>query len=269
MRVLAAVDLGPETDVAIGEAAALAARVGGELAVVHALRAAPRSIFGWNAAAARAKLERLRQRADELVRARVEAIAGRLARVYVDEGPETSVIATRADVWGADVVVLGGWGHLGHGVLRHAHGDLLVAKPTVDAGPVLAAIDPSYKSHRALRVAAVEARQRGTTLEVARAVGFFETEVSYLVELGTPAIHALDRRTRDVARSRLAESLDALGIDATPEIVDPPAAAGIVHEAARIGAELVVVGHHERAIGRGVAEKVARTAPCSVLIVRE
>ena len=123
----------------------------------------------------------------------------------------------------------------------------------------------------AITAAAVEARRRGAQLAVVQAIGFLDVEASYLLELGTPAI--APPPVFDVAARELSECVARLQVKATCKVLDRPAAAAIVTEAASLGAELVVVGARGRTgLGRlvlgSVAEKVARTAPWSVLVVR-
>jgi nucleotide-binding universal stress UspA family protein len=73
----------------------------------------------------------------------------------------------------------------------------------------------------------------------------------------------------------LSKTIAGLGVTAECAVLDRSPAAAIVDEAERIGAELVVVGARgavplselaDLAPG-GVTDRVARHAPCSVLVV--
>jgi nucleotide-binding universal stress UspA family protein len=109
-------------------------------------------------------------------------------------------------------------------------------------------------------------------LKVVHAVGFIDIEATYLLRPATPSA---ERNSEFGARARaLARVVEELGIEATCEILDAPAAAAIVRQATAMDAELVVVGTRgETGLARvllgSVAEKVVRNAPCSVLVVRK
>ncbi len=87
--------------------------------------------------------------------------------------------------------------------------------------------------------------------------GFFE-------ELRTQA-------TREVEAA--AKRLEAEGVDASGIAIGLPASQGVVAEAGRLGADLIVMGTRglsglkHVALG-SVAERVVRTAPCPVLTVK-
>jgi nucleotide-binding universal stress UspA family protein len=211
----------------------------------------------------------------------MRSIIGDRAEVFIDYVIDYAAIIRRAEAWRADVIVLGSHGRSGlarafggvvERVLRHAPCSVLVARFSVARGWVLAATDLSDPSFPAITTAAAEAQRRGAQLEVVHAQGFREVEAKYLLALGTPSATptpmVYDAATRD-----LSDCVARLHIQAKCKVIDRPEAAAIVGEAEALGAELVVVGARGQAglslLSLGsVAEKVARTAPCSVLVVR-
>ena len=279
MRVLVATDLSEAADVALRDGSRLASGPESALAAVHVLPPQP-FIDAWlpNLGADGAKI--LAARAEKKVHERLGSVVGaRPAEVFIDDDVDYAAIIRRAEAWKADVVVLGAHGRSGlvqafggvvERVLRHAPCSVLVARSPAAHGWVLAATDLSSSSIAAVTTGAEEAGRRGARLEVVRAMGFLDVEAAYLVELGTPSLTPPPLVLETAARE-LSERVARLHVEATCKILDRPAAAAIVHEAEALGAELVVVGARGRlglmALG-GVAEKVARTAPCSVLAVR-
>jgi nucleotide-binding universal stress UspA family protein len=149
---------------------------------------------------------------------------------------------------------------------------VLVARASGAHGWVLAATDLSDPSLLAIAAAAAEAKRRGAQLEVVRALGFLEVEARYVLEPERPSLPK-PQEVFEVAASELSECVARLQVHATCKVLDRPAAPAIVGEAEALGAELVVVGARgSTGLGRlalgGVAEKVARAASCSVLVVR-
>lgn len=279
MRVLVATDLSDAADVALREGAALASNPQDVLAVVHVLPPLP-FIKMWSPDVVDG-VERNAVRASEAVRRRSIAVTGGRAEVFVEDGVDYAAIVKRAEAWRADVIVVGSRGRSGLArafggvadrVLRSAHCSVLVARPCAARGWVLSATDMSDPSFHAVTAAAGEARRRSAQLEVVHSVGLLDVEASYLIELGTPSITPTPR-VYEVAARELSDRVARLGVQARCKVLDRPAAAAIVAECEAIGAELVVVGARgATGLGvlsfGGVADKVARAAPCSVLVVR-
>ncbi len=264
MRVLAATDLSEAADVVLAEAVALAARAHGVLGVLHVLdrprrRAGDAAAFARIAASAAATLREHAARA-----------GGHADEVFVEQGAAHEEILRRAAAFHADVVVVGAYGHVTARVVHRARCNVLVARTSEGpgGGGVVAAAEPAELAPGALGAAAEEAKRRGAPLEVVDAIGFLDVEAAWVVEMGTPGSHDPDVRMRDLARRRLAASVAAIGVDAECEVLDRPAARSIAHEARSIGADLVVVGQRDSFALATLAEKIARTAPCSVLVVR-
>jgi nucleotide-binding universal stress UspA family protein len=280
MRVLVATDLSDGADAALREGAALAATPNDALAVIHALPQ-PSFVATWIPHPSGNFAHRA-TRAHELIDERIGGVLGRRVEAYVDDDVDYAAIISRAQTWAADVIVLGSHGQSGSArafgsvadrVVRHAPCSVLIARASTARGWVLAATDLSDPSLGAVAAAAVEARRRQARLEVVHAMGFLEAEARYLLELATPAVVLGSPSMFEVAARDLASCVGRLQIDARCKILDRPAAAAIVGEGETIGAELIVVGARGRtglgllALG-GVAERVARIASCSVLIVR-
>jgi nucleotide-binding universal stress UspA family protein len=276
--VLIATDLSEAADIAVREGAAMADRPADALAVVHVIPSMVREgYFSTRDDQREAQAKQVVERATRALRDRVKAAAPQ-AELFVDEGRDYASIVRRAETWRADVVVLGSHGRTGLSrvlgdvadkVVRHAHCSVLVARPSTARGWVLAATDLSEPSLAAVKAAGAEARRRGAQLRVVQAVGLLHVEVSYLLE---PSISRQGTEF-DSMRAMLREAVAKLGVEATCDILDAPAASAIVREAEALGAELVVVGMRGRTglsrIGIGsVAEKVVRAAPCSVLVAR-
>lgn len=269
MRVLIATDLSDAADAALREGAALAAAKDDALAVVHVLPPLhPVSV--------------LDERVTMTVRDRVARAIQRPHELFVEVGAAHGEILKRAEAFRADVLVVGSYGHtafkhlfgsVAERVVRHAHCPVLVVRASAAKGPVLVATDLSDLSLPAIKAGAEEARRRSASLRVVQALGFLELEMTYLAALGSPTI-SVGASDEEASVRHLAAAVKRAGVDADCAIVQGPGAAAIVREAIRIEAQLVVVG----AVGHtglarlslgGVAEKVARAAPCSVLVVRQ
>jgi nucleotide-binding universal stress UspA family protein len=199
----------------------------------------------------------------------------------------------------------GALGSVAERIVRGAHCSVLVARAEVPHGGILVAIDLSKRSLPVVVAAAEQARRRHVALTVAHAVDIWESRDSSLQDLvaavgvarqseAAPTVaHVLDLTQVEAfflaglaaptdnapsshcaaALDRLTSMLRAAGETADPKILEGPAAEAIVGEARRGGADLVVVGSHgSTSLGRllvgSVAEEIARSAPCSVLVVR-
>jgi nucleotide-binding universal stress UspA family protein len=220
-------------------------------------------------------------RASKAIEERVHRFSDRRPEVFIEDGTDYAAIASRAERWKADVIVVGSHGRSGFArvvggvaedVVRSAHCSVLVVRACASHGWVLAATDLSTPSLPAITAGATEARRRHAQLEVVGAVGFLELEARYLVQLSMPSVEPpMDVLT--IAEQQLCECVARLHVDATCKVLDRPAAAAILSEADAIRAELLVVGSRggsgvlRRAPGR-VAEKIVHSAVCSVLVVR-
>jgi nucleotide-binding universal stress UspA family protein len=279
MRVLVATDLSEAANHALCEGAALASSPQDAIAAVYVLPPLPFTKM-W-LPRPDDEIARITARASEAVQERVHDVIGDQAEVFIEDENDYSAIIRRAESWRADVIAVGShgasglagsFGSVADRVLCNAHCSVLVVRPRIAHGWVLAATDLSDPSLHAVVVAAAEARRRGAQLEVVRAVGFLDAEATYLIGLGTPSATSPPGVYETLTRG-LAECVADLGVQAKCKVLDHKTASAIVGECEAIGAELVLVAAQGKtALGRmslgGVANKVARAAPCSVLVVR-
>lgn len=203
---------------------------------------------------------------------------------------EAAVIVEKAQVYAADIVVVGSNGRSGldrlivgsvaEKVVHLAPCDVLVARSRgVDArAPVLAALDLGESSRAVLEVAAREATARGQELYAAHALDSPYDVLPY----GTRgargfASGAPDPRgyveLRAHARAALERIAREANVTATPIVLDAAAGQEIVASAARLGAGLVVCGASAKsALGKvvlgSVATSIVRHTGCSVLVVK-
>jgi nucleotide-binding universal stress UspA family protein len=164
-------------------------------------------------------------------------------------------------------------------VVRHAAAAVLVVRRS-PRGPVVGASDLSDPSFPALRVAADEARRRGTPLHLLHALDiapFAEgnppaAALPYLQDKSSIALEGLDE-LQALARRRLDQTLQQSGLTGETALIRGSARDVIVRYAESVGAGLVVVGTHGRSgfkrltLG-STASSVIERAPCSVLVVR-
>ena len=160
---------------------------------------------------------------------------------------------------------------------RYAHCSVLVARPSPKAGVVLAATDLSELSLPAIAAGAAAAKRSGARLVVASALEWNDSAFTSLSGLlGTlPVLPPADlqQQLREALRSALEGAMARVGAVGEARVLDGSAASAIVDCAEELAAGLVVVGTHGRtglarlALG-SVAERVIRSAGCSVLAVR-
>jgi nucleotide-binding universal stress UspA family protein len=280
-RVLVATDLLEGSDAALCEGARLSAASGAPLGVVHVVPPLEpvRMLFPQEHAADAIDVGAQLGRAEEAVAEQIARVLGAPpVEIFVDQGLPYDAIVARASLFRATVLVVGSHGGgdrvfagVAGRVVRHARCKVLVVRGHEHRGGVLAATDLSTLSLPAIVAGDAEARRRDGRLTVVHAVGFLSREASYLLA-PTGGLSAPESEIAIFARALEGEVVRR-GIRATCEILDGPPASAIVREAAAIDADLIVVaGGGNTGLGRvtrSVAEKVARRAPCSVLVVRE
>ena len=276
--VLVACRLDESDDEALRQADALARRIDARLVAVHVipdLRHA-RMLFPHLHRADHEGIEDLAHTATDLLAEQVRRVTGRVTGdfdVAIESGSPHTGVLRRAEQTGAGVVVTGPGG-MAVQVARHAPCPVLVARPS-PPGDVLAASDFSDPALPALSTGGSEASHRGRRLVAVHCVeplsmGFPSPVSSWpMVPLSVEQMAGVHAAAQD----RLAESLQHLGIDGGPLVLDGAPAPAIAGAARDLGAELIVVGTHGRsgflrlALG-SVAEEIVRQAPCSVLVVR-
>ncbi len=290
--ILVATDLTESSDAAVASAAALAARTGAPLHLVHALDFAD---------APYARVEPAPATFQDRLAAADEAVEAQLARA----APEGAVVATRELIlyspWKAiaeravrvraELIVLGGHcprgladrllGTTADRVLRRAPVPcLLVRMPLpLPLARVLVPVDFSANGAPALDAAFRWAARLGAPAAGGRAgPGAVELVALHVVSPairlpgGAVAEEAAGRElARLVERARLRAGRGAEAVSVRQEIRSGDAAEEILRRAADGAADLVVLGTHgqgaiERAIIGSVAQAVARAASCAVLL---
>jgi nucleotide-binding universal stress UspA family protein len=289
-KVLVALDLGDPSTEALRQGRRLAHDLEAALGVVHVLPAAAElaALFPEGSlsllADEQAVAARTRQTLEEHAR---QQLGLELGTVFVERGPADAEIVRCAQAWDADYVVVGSHGRSGlsrmllgsvaERVVRQAPCSVLVARQAPSPGVVLVATDLSPASVPAIEAGAAAARRRNAKLVVISVLEWPGAEsVAWAALFGpVPAIPGEETRAerRDAARRIVEQSLVAAAATGEVLLRDGSAATQIVRASEELGAELVVVGTHGRtglerlALG-SVAERVIRSAPCSVLAVR-
>jgi nucleotide-binding universal stress UspA family protein len=249
-----------------------------------------------------ARIRRRNQTAAQQVAARV---AERLRHVWADdhraelaiapeiqEGRAAEVILERAAALPADLIAIGARGlsapsafRLGataHKVAAHAGCAVLVAKPPADVplSSVVLAVDGSPEAQRAVEWVCALALPRGAEVAVvgiAEVVGDFPADSGGEREYARDADLALIQRALlHTAETQVWAALDRLhisGAQVNPIIRTGQPAAEIVRIAQEQDADLLVIGARGQTRAEpfplgGVAEKLVRFAPCSVLVAR-
>jgi nucleotide-binding universal stress UspA family protein len=232
-------------------------------------------------------------------------VAERLRHVWVDdhraelaiapeiqEGRAAEVILERAAALPADLIAIGARGlsapsafRLGataHKVAAHAGCAVLVAKPPADVplSSVVLAVDGSPEAQRAVEWVCALALPRGAEVAVvgiAEVVGDFPADSGGEREYARDADLALIQRALlHTAETQVWAALDRLhisGAQVNPIIRTGQPAAEIVRIAQEQDADLLVIGARGQTRAEpfplgGVAEKLVRFAPCSVLVAR-
>ena len=289
-KVLTAIDFGEASLEGLRQARALAHGLGGTVAACHVLPAdndLSRLFPGRGldtATDGAAEENAVRQALKDHARS---TLGLELTELFVARGSAYAEIVRRAETWGASFIVVGSHGRTGFAravlgsvaerVARYAHCSVLVARPSPEGGPVLVATDLSDPSVPAIAAGAAAAKRRGARLVVASALEWNDTVLGSAGGLlgVMPAVPPLELRQQmcDALRTTLEGAMARVEAVGEARVLDGSAASAIVACAEELGAALVVVGTHGRtglsrlALG-SVAERVIRSAGCSVLAVR-
>ncbi len=132
-------------------------------------------------------------------------------------------------------------------------------------GPVLVATDLSEGADEAIRQADILARHNGSPLHVCHVLPeVLRVRMLFpqLYPQDASDVQALERKVTDVVTARVQDLTRRSAADYAVEVEAGSPHAGILQAADRIGAGILVVGP-----GR-VAERVARSASCHVLVAR-
>lgn len=239
------------------------------------------------------------QTATEAAQALVKNTAGRLigrgfeTSTHVIQDHPRSGIVEYAELWGADLIVVGSHGQsaitrflmgsVAQAVVRHAPCSVEVVRMTIYDKPadalamkILLATDGSEFSVAAARSVAERPWPEGSSVRVISVAEVITPAVEpwYVdVRIMESLREQSTTRARDAALA--AEKIIAeAGLKASGSVLTGLAKEAIVDEAKEWGADLVVVGSHGlRGITRlligSVAEVVAMHAHCSVEVIRE
>lgn len=292
-RIVAGVDLSPESILAVEQAMAVARHQGAELVLVHvgAVPEAPeglppsmratashyRAMLNDRLAEDRAGLEALRQR---LIGQGVQ-----VSHVIVDGYPDTA-LAEAAGSIGAGLVVVGTHGRTGvrrvllgsvaEKTVRLADTSVLVVRGAAVAGGfrrIVVGSDFSPLAETAI-ARAVAMAAPGARIEVVHAWNV-PADVSPEGSLAAALADLRGSLSDDTLRAggELCAAWKARGADLNFRSIEGAPDAALHDAAIELDADLVVVGSHgRRGLRRwllgSVAEAIVRHAPCSVLVAR-
>jgi nucleotide-binding universal stress UspA family protein len=284
--VLCATDLSDAGAEAIDQAAAIAAKDGAQLVVLHVVPVpvvlpTPMGEAVPPIVEQSVVVERDGKELDRQLKSRPSATREviRASRSVPEE------ILQRAGSLGADLLVVGSHrqstmervliGSTAAEVVRQARCPVLIARPLRGRGKVVVATDLTVASRPARRAAAEEARRRQARLVAVHALELPPAAVGLG---GTGAVPAPpdDPRSpsaqRRAAQERLTSFLGKAEVAAEPLVAEGAAPASVIALCEQGGVELIVAGTHskgrlERVLLGSVAEAIVRKAPCSVLTV--
>jgi nucleotide-binding universal stress UspA family protein len=289
-RILAATDLSDGSSEALRQARAYACSPGGLLAICYV---AP-PLLEVNVpslqpdAASAVRVAEFDARVRELIDAQTASCALEAdVEVFVDDGRPYAAIVRRSDTWLADLIVVGNHGmsatlrmdigSVAVQVVRNANCPVLVARTTADRGVVVAATDFSDASLPATAAGVNEAQRRGARLLAVHVVEFeslaMSLEEALRVGIAHPHSWNIDEDVHRGFEDRLRDALRWCGGVGEVRVLQGTPSAAVVRCADEVRAELVVVGTRGRtglarlALG-SVAERIIRSAACSVLAVR-
>jgi nucleotide-binding universal stress UspA family protein len=221
-----------------------------------------------------------------------EHLADLAITTEIQEGRAAEVILARAAALAADLIAIGARGlsapsafRLGataHKVAAHAGCAVLVAQPPTDVplSSVVLAVDGSPEAQRAVEWVCALALPRGAEVAVvgiAEVVGDFPADSRSEREYARNADLALIQRAQlHTAETNVWAALDRLHISGAqifPIVRTGQPADEIVRIVQEQDADLLVIGARGQTRAEpfplgGVAEKLVRFAPCSVLVTR-
>ncbi|MEO6772499.1 MAG: universal stress protein [Kofleriaceae bacterium] len=288
--ILAGADISVPSDQAIDRAAALAARHGAKLILVHAVAAelsidADKEVvqqLGEVTAAMQVEVARRLSEKIEELRAQ-----GLDTELETPRGPPGEAVAQIARAHGADLIVVGTHGHTGisrfllgsvaTAILRHAPCDVLVTRGTASKLPFvkpLVAVDFSPASKRAL-VHAARLVQPHAPIDVLHAwelpagswgASFFGVDRFPWSQIRDAVVESAKHKG-----DRLFAELATIGHPLHLELVQGAPTPVVTHAAEHGSYDLIAVGTHghrgfRKLLLGSVAEGVIRHAPCSVLV---
>lgn len=239
------------------------------------------------------------QSATEAAQALVKNAADRLmarglgTSTHVVADQPRSGIVEYAQLWGADLIVVGSHGQsaitrflmgsVAQAVVRHAPCSVEVVRTTIYDKPVdaramkiLLATDGSVYSVAAARSLTERPWPGGSTVKVISVAEVITPaiEPGYLDPVLIDSVREEATRHAREAVAAAEKTIREAGLEVSGAVFTGFAKEAIVDEAKQWGADLVVVGSHglrgiKRLLIGSVAETVAVHAPCSVEVIRE
>lgn len=288
-RILFATDFSDASEEALRQASSIGTRDKAVVGVCHVLPR-PNTVPAWLPGQILSDGE-VEQRTRDALEGRAAVLTNAgvpKTEIFVERGDFYAAVVRRAEAFGADLIVVGSHGRTGisrmllgsvaERVVRHAHCAVLVARPSPEAGPVIASTDLSEASRAGLRAAAQEAARTGSDLI---AVHVLDVDFPGGLPYGVNTAGMMDalkdtdelKETREALEKAVTEATGPLGVKATLEVTVGDPAAAIVQRAEDLAARLVVLSTHgrtglSRMLLGSVAEKVVRHAHVSVLAMR-
>lgn len=284
-RILVPTDFSPVCDRALARAAAIAARTGAELHVVH-VQVLHREMYGWAALPNIVELEGVvRDLCRSDLDKAVANIATPVVREVVQDFKEVPAIVHYVEAHKIDLIVMGTHarkgisrlflGSVAAGVLREAPVSVVLLGPERElCGDsqhcVLVPVDFSESSIAALRQAVAIARQHQAELivlhvvELPKAVPYVVGMVESLAAVHERAVQALDQ---------LLDSIDLPQPSAQRVVLTGRPDEQIAAQARKLDADIIVMGMLgasglRRLLLGSTTERVLRDAPCPVLAHR-
>jgi nucleotide-binding universal stress UspA family protein len=278
-RILAAIDLDKGSDETLRQADALARSYNVKLSVCHVLPEifAVRPLFPQLHLDDAMNLYDLEAKVRDALLKRIRTVTARVppqVEIEIESGTVHAGILRAAENIGAGAVVVGGkldhrglhiLGSAAEHVVRYAHCPVLVARPS-PAGKILVATDFSDSSLPAVEAGAAEARHRKADLTIIHAIDLVSEVTSVYGDFYSVPLTELSDQMREIWQQKLDECVHQFKAKGGGLLRDGPATPTILKAALELPAQLLVVGTHGRT--GGLAEAVARAAPCSVLTVR-
>jgi nucleotide-binding universal stress UspA family protein len=290
-KILVATDFSPQADVALQQAMNIARHAGAELVIAHAHPVtAAQSTLAQTARLHSAVIDQVSQlavadahRQLEQLFERVTGQGVKVSTLLVDSPPPDGISQAARDV-GADLVIVGSHGRTGlsrillgsvaEKVLRASDVSVLIARNTAGAG-----------GFKRLTVATDFLPLSASAAEAGRALAAKGAAMQLVHCWDIPVIYSEYATALVPLASELVNEAQAAGdkwvsryrspeLDGRFVALPGAAAHSLVNQLADNPADLIVLGsNNRRGIDRlllgSVAERVARLAPCSVLVVRD
>lgn len=283
--VICATDLTGAGDEALRQASRVAAERKGRLVVLHVLPdpLQQHPLLPLGRKPRYAALAEAHMRATDAVRTQlVRAIgpeAASDAEIQIEHGTPHVVIISRSEAARADLIVVGASapkvGREAERVVRYAHAPVLVARSGPTTGHILAATDFSDAALPAVKAAADWTRRRRSSLTLLHVVDLrpLMTQPDLGGAVAVPLTAEVEDSLIASARERVERALRRVRVAGRGLVATGDPAAVILEQAARLAAELVVLGTAgatglTRLVLGSVAETVVHRAPCSTLVVR-